>query len=75
MKFKNNFFALVCCVGLLAACNSTAQQTNLSIAEFEKAIAQKNIQLLDVRTPGEYQSGHLNNAFLADWNNEKERHC
>jgi rhodanese-related sulfurtransferase len=54
------------------ACNSNAQQTNLSVAEFEKAIAQSNIQLLDVRTPGEYQSGHLNNAFLADWNNEKE---
>ena len=72
MITKINLFLLICCVSLLSACNSNAQQTNLSVAEFEKAIAQKNIQLLDVRTPGEYQSGHLNNAFLADWNNEKE---
>ena len=28
--------------------------------------------MLDVRTPGEYQSGHLSNALLADWNNDKE---
>ena len=72
MITKINLFLLICCVSLLSACNSNAQQTNLSVAEFEKAIAQKNIQLLAVRTPGEYQSGHLNNAFLADWNNEKE---
>lgn len=72
MIIKKNIFLLICGISLLTACNSTAQQTNLSIAEFEKAIAQKNIQLVDVRTPGEYQSGHLNNAFLADWNNEKE---
>ena len=72
MITKINLFLLICCVSLLSACNSNAQQTNLSVAEFEKAIAQKNIQLLDVRTPGEYQSGHLNNAFHADWNNEKE---
>jgi rhodanese-related sulfurtransferase len=30
------------------------------------------VQVLDVRTAGEYQSGHLKDAFLADWNNETE---
>ena len=69
---KNNFFLLICCTSLLTACSSNAQQTNLSVPEFEKAIAQKNIQIVDVRTPGEYQSGHLGDAFLADWNNPKE---
>ena len=72
MITKINLFLLICCVSLLAACNSNAQQTNLSVPEFEKAIAQSNIQLLDVRTPGEYHSGHLSNALLADWNNDKE---
>ncbi len=72
MITKINLFLLICCVSLLSACNSNAQQTNLSVPEFEKAIAQSNIQLLDVRTPGEYQSGHLSNALLADWNNDKE---
>jgi len=72
MKMKNGFFLIICCFGLLSACNSDAQQTNLSVPEFEKAIAKSNIQLLDVRTAGEYQSGHLSDALLADWNNDKE---
>ena len=55
------------------ACNSTAQQPiNISISDFEKGIAQPQIQVLDVRTNGEYNSGHLPNAFLADWNNQQQ---
>lgn len=57
---------------LLFSCNSSAQKSDLSVQEFEKAIGQKDIQILDVRTPGEYQSGHLTNAFLADWTNQQE---
>lgn len=72
MKLKKNLLLFICCISLLSACNNNSQQTNLSVAEFEKGIAQTNTQLLDVRTPGEYQSGHLKNAMLADWNNETE---
>lgn len=72
MKFTNTFSLLILALSLFAACNTQAQQTNLSIADFEKGIGQNNIQILDVRTPAEYQSGHLKNSFLADWNNEKE---
>lgn len=56
---------------LLFSCNSSAQ-SKLSVQDFEKAIQQKDIQLLDVRTPGEYESGHLADAFLANWNNKPE---
>jgi len=72
MRFRNNLYLVICCLGIFTSCNTNAQQTNLSVREFEKAIAQNNIQVLDVRTPGEYQSGHLKNAMLADWNNETE---
>ena len=72
MNFKNYFFASVCSAILLFSCKSNAQQTNLSVDEFQKAISQHDIQLVDVRTPIEYQSGHLKNALLADWNNEAE---
>ncbi len=72
MGFKNSFIITISCISILAACNSQAQLTNLSVAEFEKGIAQNNIQVLDVRTPDEYQSGHLRNALLADWNNDAE---
>ena len=57
----------------LIACNSEAQPpANLSVNAFQKGINQKNIQVLDVRTPGEYQTGHLKNALLADWMNQEE---
>lgn len=72
MGFKSSVVVAISCLSILAACNSEAQQTDLSVAEFEKAIAQNNIQILDVRTQGEYQSGYLKNALLADWNNEAE---
>ena len=57
---------------LLPVAAIQAQSPNLAVPEFEKAIAEKNIQVLDVRTPGEYQSGHLSNALQANWNDEKE---
>jgi rhodanese-related sulfurtransferase len=51
----------------------TAQtKNNLSADEFEKAIAKDSIQILDVRTPGEYAAGHIKNTLLANWNDQKE---
>ena len=56
---------------LLLSC--TAQtKTSLSADEFEKGIAKDSIQILDVRTPGEYASGHIKNTLLANWNDPKE---
>lgn len=72
MKSKTYFFLLVINLSLLISCSSEAQKTNLSADEFEKAISQPNIQVLDVRTLGEYQSGHLSNALLADWTDRTE---
>ncbi len=72
MIIKSYLFVGICCFSLLLSCNSVAQKTNLSVPEFEYAIGQDNIQLLDVRTPGESQSGHLKNALLADWNDKTE---
>ena len=41
-------------------------------AKFKEAIAKPNVQILDVRTAGEYQSGHIQNALQANWNDAKE---
>jgi rhodanese-related sulfurtransferase len=72
MKSNSYPFLLIINLSLLVSCNSAAQKTNLSTDEFEKAINQPHIQILDVRTLSEYQSGHLRNAFLADWTNQPE---
>jgi rhodanese-related sulfurtransferase len=72
MKWKKRLLLFICCYSLITSCNTGTTQTNLSVDDFEKSIAATNIQILDVRTPEEYQSGHLKNAMLANWNNETE---
>jgi rhodanese-related sulfurtransferase len=54
--------------------NTTTASIELTIntTEFSKAIAQPGVQILDVRTIGEYQSGHIANALQANWLDSKE---
>jgi rhodanese-related sulfurtransferase len=58
---------------MASACYCKAQN-NFSLApdDFKNQITQSNIQILDVRTAGEYQSGHIQKSFLADWNNQEQ---
>jgi thioredoxin len=58
-------------LSLAVSCNTTAQ-TVMSVEDFSKAIQQPNVQVLDVRTIGEYNSGFLKNALQADWNNKQQ---
>jgi rhodanese-related sulfurtransferase len=59
---SSSFFSLLC-IGLLFACTSSNGQNNLEAVTFSKELAQKeHPQLLDVRTPEEFQSGHLKDA-------------
>ena len=64
---------LIVCV-LLIASNQllVAQAGALTTTAFQQKMATPKIQLLDVRTAGEYQSGHLKNSLQADWNNQAE---
>lgn len=67
------FLSLLSFTILLVACSSNAQQqVNLSAGEFEKAIAQPGVQILDVRTAAEYETGHIKNSLLANWNDQAE---
>ena len=42
-------------------------KSNIKADEFDKAIRQKGIQLLDVRRPAEYEESHIKGATLANW--------
>ncbi len=44
----------------------------LSTDAFQQAIAKDSVQLLDVRTAGEFQNNHIKNALQADWNKSDE---
>jgi rhodanese-related sulfurtransferase len=63
---------MVACVVGFCMCLGTHAQDGLSSAEFEKRINTHNPQLLDVRTAGEFQSGHLKNSLQADWLNKEQ---
>jgi len=45
--------------------SSCTNAQTVGVKEFEKGLTAQ-VQLLDVRTPGEYQDGHLRNARLMD---------
>ena len=44
----------------------------MNAQQFQSAIQKPSIQILDVRTAGEYQGGHIKNALQANWNDSKE---
>lgn len=44
----------------------------ISATAFEQKMKTPGIQILDVRTAGEYQGGHFNNALQANWLDQKE---
>ena len=72
MKFLNNIISSFLFSAFIFSC-SAQTKTGLTADEFEKEITTKeNIQILDVRTPGEFFSGHIKNALQADWNDKKE---
>ncbi|MBN8652495.1 MAG: rhodanese-like domain-containing protein [Cytophagales bacterium] len=67
MKLRNTITILM----LLALATTIQAQPNaiLSVTDFEKEVASKTEKIiLDVRTPGEYKSGHLAEATLMNVN-------
>lgn len=56
----------------VSAIQCVSGQQVLGIDEFQKKISEKGVQILDVRTMSEYNSGFLKNALQADWNNQAQ---
>ncbi len=52
----------------LSACagGSNAAVTNLNVTEFANVLATEDVVILDVRTPAEFASGHIQNAINVD---------
>lgn len=60
---------LIWCLPLFVAIGCTGQSDALPAKAFaEKLSATANPQLLDVRTPEEFRSGHIDGAVNANWN-------
>lgn len=59
------FFLIICALLGLNSCakgGEGAQYQDMNVAEFEQLIANPDVQILDVRTPEEYASGHIPGA-------------
>lgn len=65
-KLMASFAALI----LLAGCSSTGSATtvNLNVSEFSQKITEPDVIILDVRTPEEFASGHIESALNIDFN-------
>ncbi len=70
MDMKNRFFYLLTAALFFLACNSNAQNVDANV--FEQKINAGGVQVLDVRTAGEYNGSHLKNVMLADWTNKAQ---
>lgn len=44
----------------------------IGVKEFAEGLQKKNAQIVDVRTPQEYQEGIIKGAILADWNEQSQ---
>lgn len=51
---------------------NNAMELTVNVAKFSQAIAAPGAQILDVRTAGEFQSGHIANALQANWMDQNE---
>jgi len=73
MRLQKFYLLILLIGGTLTACNSIAKKSpNLTINDFETGVKKQNVQVLDVRTAGEYETGHLQNAVLADWSKQED---
>lgn len=65
-KLIASFAALI----LLAGCSSTGSATtvNLNVSEFSQKITEPDVIIVDVRTPEEFASGHIEGALNIDFN-------
>jgi rhodanese-related sulfurtransferase len=67
-----NVFFLLLFSGFIS-CNGQADSPmKVNADDFSKGINGKNVQVLDVRTAGEFKTGHIKNALQADWNNKDQ---
>jgi len=68
--------AAIASVGLLAGCSSSNEAIKkVNPVEFSEVIAQPGVIILDVRTPEEFNAGHIENAIninVADSNFSSE---
>lgn len=65
-RIATTFVLALLSLGGLAACSSSNTVTDVSASGAEDVLAQSGITVIDVRSAGEYASGHLPDAINLD---------
>lgn len=70
---KKKYFSILFAFWFLVSCNISAQNKLLTLSELDysqKLKANENPQLIDVRTPEEFDVEHLENSKNINWNSD-----
>ena len=64
-KFRHaiHLIAMAICITQASGCKGNDNITSVSAIQFEQKIKADSVQLLDVRTPQEFASGHIKGAI------------
>lgn len=66
---KIQFYLALTLFVIATSCTNSQNFKSVEVSEFKSSIEKTNdAQILDVRTPGEFAGGHINNAINIDWN-------
>lgn len=65
-------FILLFLISSSVACKSQTKEVYkiVDVVTFKNELSNNDIQLVDVRTPKEFQEGHIENAILIDYKSE-----
>ena len=71
-SLRTKCLSLMLLAGVLISCRGGAQAPDIPVEEFHAGIGGANVQVLDVRTQEEYNSGRIEGSFLADWTRREQ---
>lgn len=66
------YYTYVVLVGLLVLVVGGIKAQQVDVSVFQQSIQSKDVQVFDVRTAGEFTTGHLHNALQADYTQKEE---
>ena len=72
MKCKIGASVFALALFLVSCAQQNTNVKTIAAQAYKLEIEKQGVQILDVRTAGEYQGGHIKNALQANWNDRSE---